>query len=121
MSEGVELQFTHKDFRLWAELAFGWQRPESGPSLRQVGFYIQPSYTFANGVTPYFRFERVDPNMDRSGDHGYDVIAGVNWEISKGFALKVENNTFLGGRESSLAAYPGRSYNEVKAAVVLGF
>jgi hypothetical protein len=121
VSEGVELQYTRNDFRLWAELAMGWRKGNDGSTVRQLGFYIQPSYTFANGVTPYLRFERVDPNLDRSEDHGFDFIVGVNWEISRGFALKLENNYFTGASASSLAAYPGASYNEIKAAVVLGF
>jgi len=120
-SDGVELQYTRNDFRLWAEVAMGWLKAETGETVKQIGFYIQPSYTFANGVSPYFRFERVDPNLDRPDDQGYDVIVGVNWEISRGFGLKLENNFFKGASESSLAAYPGASYNEIKAAVVLGF
>jgi hypothetical protein len=120
-SSGLELRYQARSWKLWAELAFGWLEPEEGDDVLQVGWYLQPSYEFENGLSPYFRLERVDPSTDVEGDHGYDVIVGVNYEVSGGFMIKFENNYFKGASGSSLAQFPGASYNEIKAAVVLGF
>jgi hypothetical protein len=120
-SSGLELRYQARAWKLWAELDFGWLDLQEGDSTRQVGWYVQPSYDFDNGLTPYFRLERIDPSNDIADDHGYDIIAGVNFEVSGGFMIKIENNYFKGASQSSLAQFPGASYNEIKAAVVLGF
>jgi Phosphate-selective porin O and P len=120
-SGGLELRYQARSWKLWAEVAFGWLDPEGGDEILQMGWYLQPSYEFDNGLTPYFRLERVDPSSDRADDHGYDVIAGLNYEVSGGFMIKIENNYFKGASASSLADLPGADYNEIKAAVVLGF
>jgi hypothetical protein len=120
-SSGLELRYQARAWKLWAELDFGWLDLQEGGEILQVGWYLQPSYEFENGLTPYFRLERVDPSTDVAEDHGYDVIAGVNFEVSGGFMIKVENNYFKGASQSSLAGFPGAGYNEIKAAVVLGF
>jgi len=120
-SSGLELRYQARAWKLWAELDFGWLEPLEGDNILQVGWYLQPSYEFDNGLTPYFRLERVDPSKDVAEDHGYDVIAGLNYEVSGGFMIKIENNYFKGASGSSLAEFPGASYNEIKAAVVLGF
>jgi hypothetical protein len=120
-SSGLELRYQSRAWKLWAELAFGWLEPEEGDEILQVGWYLQPSYEFENGLSPYFRLERVDPSTDAAEDHGYNVVLGLNYEVSGGFMIKVENNHFKGASESSLAGLPGASYNEIKAAVVLGF
>ena len=120
-SYGLELRYQTRSWRLLAESAFGWLTPLDGPAVLQVGWYVQPSYEFRNGVSPYVRFEWLDSNRDTPDDQGYDLIVGVNYEVSPGFMLKLENNKYWGGSASSLAQFPGRGYNEVKAAVVLGF
>ncbi len=120
-STGVELRYQTRAWKLWAELDFGWLDPQEGDRILQTGWYVQPSYEFENGMTPYFRVERVDPSSDVDDDQGYDFIAGLNYEVSGGFMIKVENNYFKGASASSLAQFPGSGYNEIKAAVVLGF
>ena len=121
VSEGLELHYQGNTWRLLAEIAFGWLQPTDGEKIHQVGWILQPSYSLDNGVTPYVRFERIDPNTSRDEDHGYNFIAGVNLELTGGFIIKAENNYFKGASESTLAQYPNASYNEIKAAVVLGF
>ena len=121
VSDGLELRYQTDTWRIIAELAFGWLTPKNGDEIQQIGWHIQPSYYFENGLTPYVRLERVDPNTDIANDHGYDLIVGLNYEISGGFMIKAENNYYKGASNSTLAQYPNASYNEIKAAVVLGF
>jgi hypothetical protein len=121
VSNGLELRYQRKQIRVLAELAFGWLRPLEGDSITQIGWFIQPSYHFSNGITPYLRLERVDPNTSVDNDHGYNLITGVNFEIAYNYIVKIENNYFKGADGSSLAQFPGNGYNEIKGAVVLGF
>jgi hypothetical protein len=120
-SHGLELEWTRGRFRLQAEAAMGWFHRRQGATRRQTGWYLQPSWHFASGVTPYLRFDRVDPEAGSDDDHGSDLIAGLNYEVAKGFQLKVENNWFRGARASEYDELSGRDYHELKAAVVLGF
>lgn len=123
VSNGLEAELTLDRFRMASEVAIGKLTPETAglAAVTQIGFYLQPSWHFENGVTPYMRLDFVDPNTDTAGDHGIDWIVGVNWEIAKSFQLKAEHNYFKGGENSSLAKFPGRGYSEIKTAVVLGF
>lgn len=120
-STGLELDWETSSFRVVAEVVSGKQNLEAGGSRDQLGWFIQPSWHFENGVTPYVRYDWIDPDTDRSDDEGEDIIVGVNWEVSRWFMIKVENNWFKGSEDSTLAQYPGRGYSELKAAVVLGF
>ena len=120
VSNGIEVEKTWNRLRVQAELAIGSYSPDAG-DLTQLGFYVQPSFHFENGLTPYLRFDLVDPDTDRKDDQGFIFIAGLNWEISKNFMLKAENDYFKGGAASSLGQYPGRGYNELKTALSLGF
>jgi Phosphate-selective porin O and P len=120
-SYGLELRYQLKSWRILAESDFGWQQPTEGATVFQVGWYIQPSYEFRNGMSPYFRLERVDPDRSVTNDQGYDIIVGINYEISAGFMIKFENDHYTGASDSSLAQFPGHGYNEIKAAVALGF
>lgn len=120
VSNGVEIEKSWNRFHLQAEAAIGSYSPESG-KLTQVGFYVQPSFHFDNGLTPYLRLDLVDPDTKLKDDQGLIFIVGLNWEISKNFMLKAENNYFKGGKDSSLGQFPGRGYNELKTALSLGF
>lgn len=122
LSHGLELEWTWSALRVWTEVVFGALRArEDGSSLEQVGFYVQPSWHFGNGLTPYLRFDLVDPDTKAASNSGFDLVLGLNWEVAQGFMLKLENNRVWGEAASSLAQYPGRRYDELKAAVVLGF
>ena len=92
VSDGLEFRYQTDTWRVIGELAFGWLTPERGDRIHQVGWHIQPSYYFENGLTPYVRLERVDPNTAVANDHGYDLIVGLNYEIAGGFMIKAENN-----------------------------
>lgn len=120
-SHGVEAEFSFAKFRLQTEFARGRLKEGRARPVLQNGFYFQPSYHFANGLTPYLRFDFVDLDTSKSDDSGRDFIIGVNYEISEGFQFKAELNSFRGGRNTDLAQFPGRGYREFKSALVLGF
>lgn len=121
VSNGLELEWSRGRLRLLGELALGVLTPKAGGSTRQVAWYLQPSYHFANGLTPYLRLDVLNLSTSRSDDVGRIFIVGLNYELTKQCNVKLENNYFRGGKATSLAQFPGRDYNEIKAAFVLGF
>ena len=121
MSDGIELLFQRDAWRVLGEVVIGRRTMIAGERVTQLGWFVQPSYHFMNGMTPYLRLERIDPDLDLNDNHGYDFIVGFNYEIAPGFMVKAENNHFTGAAQSSLAEFTNASYNEIKAAVVLGF
>ncbi len=121
VSDGLELRFQQENLRVIAEVVFGWLQPEKGTTVTQIGWYVQPSYYLSHGITPYLRFEWVDPNTRIEANQGYDLVVGVNFEVTANFMVKLENNHFKGADDSSLSQFPGNGYNEIKGAVVLGF
>ena len=120
-SAGALFEWEHGEFQLWAEAAYGSLHLADGGTQKQLGFYVQPSWRFENGITPYLRYDWVDPDRDSDDDEGHDLIVGVNWEAQRWFMVKLENNWFKGGKNTNLGSLPGRDYNEVKAALVLGW
>lgn len=121
VSHGIEAELNLTRFRLLGEIAVGTLGQVAGESRKQIGWYIQPSVHLAHGITPYLRLDTFNPDRRISGFEGRDFLVGVNIELAKNFQLKLENNDFKGGSKSTLARYPGRGYNEIKAALVLGF
>ncbi|MEM7397089.1 MAG: hypothetical protein AAF492_32590, partial [Verrucomicrobiota bacterium] len=120
-SQELEAELWLGKLRILAEVAHGSLDPESGGSQDQLGWYIQPSYHFDNGITPYLRYGYLDPDRDVSDNEGMELVAGVNIAVNENFIVKIENDYFHGEDETNLAEFPGNDYNEIKAAVVLGF
>jgi len=120
-AQGLEVEINLGRVRILGEVVRGRQHLTAGGTVERLGAYLQPSYHFDNGVTLYLRYDWVDPDLDIGNDDGASFIVGANYEPLRGFVIKLENNYFHGGPASTLAQYPGRDYNELKAAVVLGF
>jgi phosphate-selective porin len=121
VSNGFEVEWSIGKLRVQGEVGVGSRTPEAGASKTQLGFYVQPSYHFQNGLTPYMRLEVFDTNTQTRDEDGLVWVAGLNYELAKQCHVKLENNNVRGGKATNLAAFPGRDYNEIKAAFVLGF
>jgi len=120
-SHGLELEWSLKNFRLQAEMAFTGLRLVDAAQQDQFSWYAQVSYALSHGVTPYVQYNWVNPNRDRTDDDGSVLVTGVNVEISKNFQVKLENDHFHGGSATRYATLSGQHYDEFKSAVVLGF
>lgn len=121
VSHGVEFEWARGEFRLLGEAALGVLSPRTGAQVKQVAGYLQPSYRFKNGFTPYVRLDMLNLDTHKANDVGTIFIVGINYELAKQVNVKFENNYFHGGTATNLAKFPGRDYNEIKAAFVLGF
>jgi len=120
-ASGLEFEFNRGGLQVLAEAAFASRENIDRSKTREATWYIQPAFHFENGVTPYVRYDWVDPDRDKSSDQGHDLIVGVNYEFQPGFMVRIENNWFKGQKNTDLASYPGGDYNEIKASIVLGW
>ena len=120
VSEGFEIEYNGEALRVAAEVVLGFRKPDAADVVKQLGWFVQPSYEISTGITPYLRLDYVDPNLSSGGNHGMGVVLGLNLETSGGLIVKVEEN-YLKGADNSLSTLPGHDYHEIKAAVVLGF
>ena len=102
----VFMHGTSSTLEVWAEVVHGTYDLLGGGSREQLGYFVQPAYRFSNGITPYVRYEWIDPDRDADDDDGTDLIVGVNYEMATWFHIKLENNYFKGGKNSSLAEFP---------------
>lgn len=114
---GAELEFVYGTL----DAASGtWSGPESRFAMTAL-----VSYLLFDKLTPYARYEYLDPNSDVDNDAAQQIIYGLNWRIVGNLFLKGEvnsvfkddNNTYKG----KLISEEERSYHEFKAAFVLGF
>ncbi len=122
VSDGIEIEFDRKALRVTAEIVLGFRKPDADDVVRQLGWFVQPSYEISTGVTPYLRLDYVDSDLSSGSDHGIGVVLGLNLETSGGLIVKVEENYLRGADNSAgLGALPGHDYHEIKVAVVLGF
>lgn len=122
VSEGLQLTYDTGTLRIMAEVVLGSLKLDSGTSLKQLGWFIQPSYRMSSGLTPYTRIEFVDPDRDADDDRGFSLVLGINYETTGGLTFKLEENYFKGEDETGgLKDLPGNDYSEIKAAVVVGF
>jgi hypothetical protein len=118
-SGGFEAEYSRKNAKLIGEVMFGTLRHLDATTDAQVGWYLHGQYKLGH-FTPYARIEGVSLT-DRPGNHGNQLVTGLDFEVSKNLFVKAENNRFWGGPNSSLATLPGSKYNEIKAAVAFGF
>lgn len=65
-------------------------REPTGAFRTGFGYYGQASYAFRNGITPFARFEKYDPDRDRADDHERAVVAGLNYAVTGNIFLKSE-------------------------------
>ena len=122
VSEGIEIEYDREALRVVAEVVLGFRKPDDAAVVKQLGWFVQPSYEVSAGVTPYLRLDYVDSDLSSGKNHGMGVVLGFNFETSGGLIVKVEENYLKGADNSAgLSTLPGRDYHEIKAAVVLGF
>ena len=92
---------------------------DDGSSVDRDAFSLMLFYPLTDRVTPYFRYEHLDPNNDISKDEANLIIGGVNLLIDSNFYLKLELDRFDG--EINNAKWEGKDALEFKASISIGF
>lgn len=105
---GVELEFVS-----------GKVAPSAGGDLKKSAIEAMVYYTFIERLTPYVRYEYLDPNKDVDEDQANMISFGLNTRIDKNFFLKAQYNSISSGDQNS--EFTGVDYSEFQAAIVLGF
>lgn len=93
-----------------------------------TGAYGQFSYMVSKHITPYYRYERTDPDDRTAGDAWTEQIIGVNLKPDNHLIFKIEvadhvrgvNNRGIGADTSTLAPNP-KDYMDFRFAVTLFF
>jgi hypothetical protein len=106
------------------ELVSGRLEPSSAsgrPSVQTNGLSAMVFWTIGWGVTPYFRWEWMDPDTNVADDQANRTIAGVNWRTGVGLILKAEWDRTRAGDANTYFSGGRGQYDEIKAAAVVGF
>lgn len=138
LSDGYDLEFTLENLRILGELtigtAFGSQVDLSNSKPQQIGWYLQSSYSYNNGCTPYLRYETLKLNFSGqnfSGKSNHNssslIVVGLNYEFSNWYSLKTEVDYFFFGKQNHFGKTLGKSslagegFTEIKSSLVIGF
>ncbi len=84
-----------------------------------AGMTLMLSYPMDNGLTPYFRYEHLEPDGGVDNDEGSIFIYGINYQIDTNFFLKLEINDTKTDEYNS--KFDGEDYRELKAGISIGF
>jgi len=119
LSYGAELSW--KPSRFFTELEFvaGDVDPGLGDTVNRWAMTALVAYSVGERVTPYVRYEFLDPNTDIADDTAHLFVYGLNVRVGGGLFFKGELNTFSSGDANQ--RFEGQGYTEAKAAMVVGF
>lgn len=119
-SYGVQAEWTSYDIvSIEFEYVVGEVDYDSGTTVERDAYTIMFSRAFAGWITPYFRYEYLDPNDDIDDDDANLMILGVNLLVDTNMYLKFEIDRF--DSEINNDDLAGADYTEFKASLSIGF
>jgi predicted porin len=119
LSYGAELIWQPSRFGLELEVVAGDVDPSAGDTTSRWAMTALASYRLGEKVTPYFRYEYLDPDTGQPDDTASLFVYGLNFRVGGGLYFKVELDTVDAGAANH--RFEGQGYTEVKAAMVVGF
>ena len=124
LSYGVHTQYEGSRLLVWAEVDFGKLDlgGTGGPTIDQIGGFVDVGFPLQNGLTPYLQYQYAQTEAADLTESVNILIAGLNYTLGRHTKLKLENAYHEGSRDNlRFKDLPGRSYNELRAAIALGF
>ncbi len=118
-STSGHIEYNRNNVGLEFEYVMGKTSQSSGGDLKKGGIEGMIYYTIVDKITPYVRYEYLDPDKNVDEDEAKMFSFGVNTEIDSNFFLKMQYNST--SSEANNARFSGVNYSEFQAAVVLGF
>lgn len=119
-----QLKYEGQHLRVWAEVVVGELDHDSEAinDISQTGGFAEVGYGFSNGLTPYFQLQHVETDEKGLQQSAQTWIAGIYYRFKEYAVLKLEN-AYLKGSSANpeFNELPGRDYNEIRAAAILGF
>lgn len=119
LSYGGQVEWIINDLGLELEYVAGTIKPTGEKTISRAAYTAMFFYTFIERLTPYLRYEYLDPDKDINDDEANMLVYGLNAKITEGLFLKAEINTVSSGDINK--RFKGVGYSEFKAAVAIGF
>jgi hypothetical protein len=115
------------NFNLEAEYVTGdWDFTDEDPTgddnsdeQDRYGLSLTLSHYTNRWLTPYLRYEKAEPDDDKGDDKVTQITLGVNMLIATNTFLKFEVANF--NTQENTKKYLGDDFNELKAALSVGF
>ncbi len=107
---------------LQAEYTGGFVEPSVltvGPKIERNAATAMVYQQIAERVTPYVRWEYLDPNLSIDDDIATMWVYGLNLRVDSGLFVKAELNTVQSGANND--RFAGTDFTEFKAAIAVGF
>lgn len=118
-SYGLQSEWTYGKYFLEFEFVGGFVDPNDSKRIDRYSMTGLVAYSLTERLTPYFRFEFLDPDTNVGSNAAALYIGGVNFELDKNLHLKFEINHTTSERNNSW--FGGDDFTEFKAAVAVGF
>jgi len=121
-SYGLQLEWeSQDDHEIGIEFEFvsGNEDHSNGANIKRHAYTLMVFKPVTETITPYVRYEYLEPNQDITDDEASVLVLGSNILIDEGMFLKLELDYFSG--EDNNADLSGASYSEVKMSLSVGF
>jgi hypothetical protein len=119
---GIEAEFVAADFNPSPALKAAVAATAPMDTAATKGATAMVFWHATETLTPYARFEYLDPDDDISNDVISLALAGVNYRTGFGLVLKLEGDYTMAQKNSAFGdGVDGLNFLEVKAAAVVGF
>jgi hypothetical protein len=118
-SYGGQAEWNYNNLAIELEYVAGSLDPSYASKTSAYAYTAMVSYLIKQILTPYLRYEFLDPNTDIEKDEANQFIYGLNIKISESLFLKAEMNTVNSKQQNE--RFEGSDYSEFKAAIAIGF
>jgi len=111
--------FAPSNTQLELEYVTGDEQFDGFDAIDRYGYSIMIAQYLDNNLTPYIRYEYLDPDDNTGDDEAELLIAGINYRYSKNIHLKLELDRVSTGDNNS--KFDGADFTEAKASISIGF
>ncbi len=119
-SYGAQLEYTFNESTgIELEYVAGSVQELTAAKVKRNAYTAMLHHTFTNSVTPYYRYEYLEPDKNTPNDTGSIHIVGVNIMIDDNVYLKMEFDQF--NTDAANAKYSGNDFVEFKSSLSIGF
>ncbi len=119
-SYGFQMEWmTEFDLGVELEYVIGNVNEINVVDIDRSAYTIMFYYPFSETITPYFRYESLEPNKDISDDSATLYVTGINFEVDTNMYLKFEINNVT--TEINNSKFNGNDWSEFKLSLSIGF
>jgi hypothetical protein len=119
VSYGGHAFWSRRGLGLEAEYVRGYVDPDEGARVTRHALTAMAFYRIQDRVTPYLRYEWLDPDLARPDDRAWQYVYGVNVRLTQGLFVKAELDTVRSGQANR--RFEGVGYTEFKSSFAAGF